>query len=86
MFELADYAAFIIATFGGIAIGRRMRPKPPAPLKPQCSCRHGYGHHENGLRCHARTSEYLNHRDVWVDCTCQRYDGPDPALFGLDAP
>lgn len=85
MFELLDYTAFTIAALGGILVGRRMRPKPPAPIKPMCSCGHGYGHHEGGLHCHAIDQQYHG-MSVYTDrpCTCQRYDGPDPAIFGLD--
>ena len=86
MFELLDYAAFVVSGLAGIAIGRRMRPRPPKPLRPMCSCKHGFGHHENGLRCHGQQTSHLNGTAYVDDCRCRRYDGPDPAIFGLEVP
>lgn len=88
--ELADYAVAGTTLLIGLAVGRRMRPKPPKPLKPICSCTHGFGSHEDGARCHGKVDEptkfdmYGTER-AWkkVQCTCLRYDGPDPAIFGL---
>ena len=85
MFELADYAAFVVALLAGVGVGRRMGPRPPEPLKPVCSCGHGFGHHESGARCHGNRESYRNGRDQVDPCQCRRYDGPDPAIFGLDA-
>lgn len=83
MFELLDYVAFVVAGLGGLAIGRSMRPRPPKPLRPVCSCEHGFGHHENGLRCHGQEENFRNGTTYVDDCRCRRYDGPDPAIFGL---
>lgn len=87
MFELADYAAFVVATLGGVMIGRRMRPKPPEPIKPICSCRHGYGQHADGKSCQAKElTVYDQYKSKRLQpCACSCYDGPDPAIFGLDA-
>jgi len=81
VFEFADYIAFVLAALGGVAVGRRMRPRPPTPLKPICTCGHGYGTHEHGRACGALVEDY--YRDVMDPCPCTRYDGPDPAIFGL---
>lgn len=84
MFELLDYVAFVVAGLAGVGIGRRMRPRPDPPLRPICSCRHGFGHHENGLQCYG-TEENRRNGTTYVDnCQCRRYDGPDPSIFGLD--
>jgi hypothetical protein len=87
-FELADYIGFAAALLAGIGVGRRMRPKPPKPLKPICTCGHGFGHHEDGRACKATNEDYwyeMGVRNYRVDqCKCRRYDGPDPAIFGLE--
>lgn len=68
-----------------VAVARRGRA--PRPLQPTCSCKHGYGMHEDGMRC-----AYSHHTFAsWLDqdgprqCRCRRYDGPDPAMFGITA-
>ena len=75
--ELVDYLAFAAAFVVGVAIGkRRERRKKPEPLTATCGCGHRFGFHEDGKRCYAT--------DAWeTKCTCRRYDGPDPAMFGL---
>lgn len=93
-FEMADYAAFIAAAWVGLVVGRRMRPRPPEPLKPMCSCAHGFGTHEDGRRCNSEIEQASSWSSCgtypvswrWVPCPCLRYDGPDPAIFGLLAP
>lgn len=88
MLELVDYLA--AAFVGGVGIGRVMRPKPPEPLRPVCSCGHGLGTHQQTGACNAsveRSSKYDPYGGAvaWehVPCACLRYDGPDPAIFGL---
>jgi hypothetical protein len=88
--ELADYVVAGTALLVGLAAGRRSRPKPPPPVRPFCTCTHGYGSHEDGGLCHGKVDEPTKY-DVYgtevawkkVQCTCLRYDGPDPAIFGL---
>lgn len=83
-FELADYVGAGAALLVGILVGRRMRPRPPEPMQPMCSCDHGYGHHEGGKRCAGYESNYRNGEDHRERCECRLYDGPDPTIFGLD--
>lgn len=85
--ELADYIVAGSALIGGILIGRRMRPERPEPIRPICSCDHGYGTHDaDGGGCHAETlvqfTAYKANQRL-APCPCKRYDGPDPAIFGL---
>lgn len=86
MFELADYLGFTVALLGGVFAGRRMRPRPPEPIKPVCSCKHGYGQHTDGRSCRAKEltvyDQYNSKR--LQPCACSRYDGPDPVIFGLE--
>lgn len=90
--ELTDYLVAGATLLIGVGVGRRMRPKPPEPLRPQCSCGHGYGHHEGGQKCHGEARGNVKgydgdgYADKWEmrQCTCLRYDGPDPAIFGLE--
>lgn len=91
---LIAYAPTITAVLGaaaGLVLGRRMRPSPPEPVRPICGCTHNYGAHENGRACKAIDKrpdhwDHVNRADHWVSapCPCMRYDGPDPAIFGLD--
>lgn len=81
--ELADYLVTGLALVGGVGIGRAMRPKPPEPIRPICSCRHGYGTHTHGGHCAGKFERHRNYKDVVDPCSCQRYDGPDPAIFGM---
>jgi hypothetical protein len=75
----------------GLLVGRRMRPRPPEPLRAICSCEHGYGSHADGKACQV-SDKVADHWDVygradhWIPdrCPCLRYDGPDPAIFGMD--
>lgn len=91
---LITYAPGVMALVGfavGALIGRHSRPRPPEPLRPICSCGHGYGAHEDGRECKSEGrkadhwTEY-GHADHWtaVPCQCLRYDGPNPAIFGLE--
>jgi hypothetical protein len=84
-FELADYAAATVALLVGVTVGRWTRPRSPKPLQPICSCKHGYGTHEDGLRCHGVETNYRNSVAHVDACPCRRYDGPDPAIFGIEA-
>lgn len=82
--ELADYLVAGATLLIGVGVGRRMRPRPPKPLKPMCSCGHGYGTHEDGRRCQGKEPARRNYTDYLDACQCRRYDGPDPAIFGLE--
>jgi hypothetical protein len=86
IYELADYLGAGGALLLGLLIGRKMRPKPPEPIKPICSCNHGYGSHVDGKRCQAQAlvqyDAYKSNKEL-QPCPCVRYDGPDPAVFGL---
>ena len=93
LFEMVDYVAILASVLGavvGVAAGRRMRPRPPEPLRPICSCSHGYGKHREGAVCQGGVErKHYTHNGVrsgyeWVQCACSRYDGPDPAIFGLE--
>jgi len=89
----AEYAPAVTAAFGtvvGLLIGRRMRPRPPDPVRPICTCGHGYGSHQDGKECQVGDREAdhwdsYGREDHWVSvqCSCTRYDGPDPAIFGM---
>jgi len=93
LFEMVDYVAILASVLGavvGVAAGRRMRPRPPEPLRPICSCSHGYGKHHEGAVCQGEVERrhYNSYGErlgfEWVGCSCSRYDGPDPAIFGLE--
>lgn len=86
-FELADYLAAAATLLIGVAAGKRLRPRPPAPLRPICTCGHGYGTHVDGKGCQAETLTVVDerHNQELRNCRCRRYDGPDPAIFGLEA-
>ncbi len=90
----AEYAPTVTALFGtvlGLLVGRRMRPRPPKPIKPQppvCTCRHGFGTHEGGKACAAeiqRPDKWNKDGDergwTYVRCPCTNYDGPDPLMW-----
>ena len=83
--ELADYVVAAIALLVGLGIGRRMRPRPPEPIRPICSCKHGFGSHAAGRQCHAEGLVVVDHLGTrrLKPCPCLQYDGPDPAIFGL---
>ena len=88
--ELVDYLVAGAALLIGIGIGRRLRPRAWRPRGPVCSCRHGYGFHEAGRACRAEVQRPAPATPFgsaptweWVPCRCQRYDGPDPTIFGL---
>ena len=76
----------LVAFALGRASGRGAeRRRLGEPLKPICSCEHGYGAHEDGGRCRQqvqRPSKWDGDGDVkryeWVDCACRHYDGPEP--------
>lgn len=83
--ELADYVVAGATLLVGLVVGRRMRPKPPEPLRPVCSCGHGYGTHEDGRRCFGRDEKRRNGVVHLDECPCRRYDGPDPLIFGIES-
>jgi hypothetical protein len=71
----------------GWVAGRRSRRKagPKSPPLPWCMCQHHYGAHDPQTgRCTSQHTERLQERpggsygDVWVDCSCRRYVGPQP--------
>jgi hypothetical protein len=64
----------------GWLIGRhgRLKSAPKQP-KPICLCGHQYGAHDpNTGDCGTAELERVNYRDVWSDCACVRYTGPQP--------
>lgn len=90
--ELADYLVAGGALLAGFYLGRATAPKVPEPLKPVCSCEHGYGTHAEGGLCKGAGREAIGwdiygYATKWrtAPCVCQRYDGPDPAIFGLSS-
>jgi hypothetical protein len=88
--ELTDYLVAGATLLIGLGVGRRIRPKPPEPFRPMCACGHNFGSHRDGASCAAETerAHYLRggsrNGKEWVACPCLRYDGPDPAIFGLE--
>ena len=75
---------------GGLLAGVVVRSLPPrrkpvAALPPVCHCRHARSFHEEGTgRCHGvdRLKRYSAAGATTgfdaVECTCLRYDGPEP--------
>jgi hypothetical protein len=74
--------AFVLGRASGRVAERRRLGEP---VKPICSCEHGYGAHEDGRSCRQqvkRASKWGGDGDVkryeWVECACRGYDGPEP--------
>ncbi len=90
LFDMVDYIFFALIALMGLVIGYLAYPRPPEPLRPICSCSHGYGKHHEGAVCQGEVerrhyNSYGDHSGhEWVHCACSRYDGPDPAIFGLE--
>ena len=69
--------------FAGWVVGRNSRRRTRTP-KLVCSCKHGYGAHENGGACRdevkrpSRWSSGYIMEYAWVECACMEYDGPEP--------
>lgn len=92
--ELADYVVVGLALLLGVGIGRRMRVKPPEPLRAVCTCSHGFGQHEDGGKCQGEVKradkwdEDTNPRHwEYAPCRCTRYDGPSLGFLGhVDLP
>jgi hypothetical protein len=61
------------------------RKKPTAQLAAVCPCRHARSFHADGTgRCHGK-DRLARYNDAGlrigyepIDCSCQRYDGPQP--------
>lgn len=82
----------VASTLGLFAAGwlfgrhARLKRTPERPqLRPMCMCAHHYGAHDPQTgACQAQDKERFqrspggNYRDVWVDCPCVRYTGPQP--------
>jgi hypothetical protein len=63
----------------GRSSGRRqVARRPGAASELICSCGHGYGMHEDELRCHAVDTAKRNGMHQLDACPCHRYDGPEP--------
>lgn len=89
----AGIAATAYSSGHGIGMTRgRVTERNKAP-KLACSCKHGYGSHEAGGKCHAdvkranrwgRMKGYDgdDHEVGWeyVTCPCMAYDGPEPPI------
>ena len=82
--ELVDYLAAGAALVAGVWIGRRSR-RGSDPMRPVCTCGHGYGHHAGGHQCAHQHKVRLNGVQALEPCGCQLYDGPVPAIFGLQS-
>lgn len=79
---LVAAAVFVV----GWLVGRHARLKSaPKQPKPWCLCDHHYGTHdpETG-ECRSEDKERFQetpgafYKDVWVQCACVRYTGPQP--------
>lgn len=91
---LTAYAPAVVGLLGfalGSLLGRNTRPKAPEPLRPICTCKHGYGSHADGKACQAMSNrpdhwDGYGREDHWIStpCSCLRYDGPSPLVLGLD--
>ena len=83
---MIEGAAILLA---GMALGHwlsrrildlRLRGLNKLPPKPACSCGHAVSFHDpETKRCHGKVHEkdYAGFWN-WVQCTCRRYDGPEP--------
>jgi len=86
---LTNFIPVALAVLAGMAAGRWVS-RPPAPLRPICSCSHGYGQHHEGAVCQGEVErKHYRHNGVrsgyeWTHCACSLYDGPDPVIFGLE--
>jgi len=86
---LTNFIPVVLAVLAGLAMGRWVS-RTPEPLRPICSCSHGYGQHHEGAVCQGEVERrhYNSYGErlgfEWVGCSCSRYDGPDPAIFGLE--
>jgi hypothetical protein len=63
----------------GYLLPRRRKATGPAPAL--CSCKHGYGSHEDGKACQVEISRSRPRGEFgfeWVPCPCRVYDGPAP--------
>lgn len=94
--EFADYLVAGFMFLVGVGIGRARGPRPVVKkaATATCACEHGFGQHEMvagsehlGGKCSAVTQipdrwDYYNRPSHWrtINCTCMRYDGPDPEL------
>lgn len=89
--ELVDYLFAVSALLVGVVVGRRAeKRKWPKPIRPICTCTHGYGTHDDGGRCsgHRQVADgwdFEGDAIHWTNmaCPCRRYDGPDPLMLGL---
>lgn len=68
------------SAIAGLALGSWLGRRP----KPYCTCRHGYGTHDQGGPCAAQIERQLYNRSnnkagiEYMQCPCKYYDGPAP--------
>ncbi|MEU6709967.1 hypothetical protein ABZ897_00695 [Nonomuraea sp. NPDC046802] len=70
---------------GRFVPARRRTPKPPAPPKAICGCRHELAYHDPATsECHGTNAVDKHNRfgdwvgEEQVRCTCRQYVGPTP--------
>ncbi|WBQ05486.1 hypothetical protein [Kribbella sp. CA-293567] len=78
---MIEGAAILLAgLLAGYLAGRRSRPTtPPNTTGAVCSCQHSRGQHIDGkAACQATNKVSANGVQMFVACSCQLYDGPEP--------
>lgn len=62
----------------GRRAGRAQLAAPAVAAGLACSCGHGFGTHDGGLRCHGTDLRRRNGMQHLDPCPCHRYDGVPP--------
>lgn len=73
-------AILLVGLVAGYIAGRRNRRTPaPNTTGAVCSCHHPRGQHLDGKgACQTKSKVTVNGTQMFVPCSCQLYDGPEP--------